>query len=67
MGVASNTHRHFSLVNLPRPPPPPGADADGWGQALRWQQWKGIRANRGTMLLYDLQTDIGETTDVAER
>ena len=45
----------------------PTAYADGWGQALRWMQWKGIRANRGIMILYDLQADVGEKHDVASR
>jgi hypothetical protein len=36
----------------------PMAYEDGWAQAMRWKQWKGIRVNRGHMLLYDLQQDV---------
>ncbi len=37
-------------------------------QAVRWEDWKGIRLGRGNAIqLYDLATDVGETTDVATR
>jgi len=36
-------------------------------QAARWGSWKGVRADLGAPLeLYDLGTDLGETTDVAD-
>jgi arylsulfatase A len=35
-------------------------------QAARWGKWKGVRADLdGPLELYDLATDLGETTDVA--
>ncbi|MBA4017055.1 MAG: N-acetylgalactosamine-6-sulfatase [Pirellula sp.] len=34
-------------------------------QAVRFQNWKGIRTYGGRLALYDLATDIGETRDVA--
>ena len=34
-------------------------------QAVRLQNWKGIRAYGGRTALYDLSTDVGETKDVA--
>lgn len=35
-------------------------------QAVRWGNWKGVRADLGAPLeLYDLAADLGETTDVA--
>lgn len=44
----------------------------GGQQAVRMGRWKGIRVNcykdpAGPIRLYDLETDIGETTDVAAR
>lgn len=44
----------------------------GGQQAVRMGRWKGIRVNcykdpNGPLRLYDLETDIGETTDVADR
>lgn len=37
-------------------------------QAVRWENWKGIRLGRGNAIqLYDLATDVGERTDVAAR
>jgi arylsulfatase A-like enzyme len=42
----------------------------GFTQAALYQgRWKGIRAGRQTdpLVLYDLQTDLGETTNVADR
>lgn len=38
-----------------------------YDQAVRWKDWKGIRLGVGSPIqLYDLQQDIGETTDVAD-
>jgi arylsulfatase A-like enzyme len=38
----------------------------GSKQALRWGDWKAVRLGPGKPLeLYDLETDIGETRDVA--
>jgi arylsulfatase A-like enzyme len=37
----------------------------GFSQAVRMGQWKAIRLPSGGLALYDLQTDLGETTDVA--
>jgi len=38
----------------------------GWIQAVRVDKWKGIRANKGRVWLYDLDADIGEHHDVAK-
>lgn len=42
----------------------------GWNQALRFDrdnhQWKAIRSNRETILLFDLATDETESNDVAK-
>lgn len=32
---------------------------------MRFGRWKAIRQPGGTLELYDLETDLGETTDVA--
>lgn len=37
----------------------------GSAQAVRWGQWKAVRLPSGTLELYDLTTDPGETKDVA--
>lgn len=43
----------------------PIAYDDGWAQAVRWGNWKGIRVNQGdSMLLYDLSVDEGEMHNV---
>ena len=37
-----------------------------YDQAVRWQDWKGIRLGQdGAIQLYDLATDLGEKHDVA--
>jgi len=37
-----------------------------YDQAVRWKMWKGIRLGRGSKIqLYNLETDIGESQDVA--
>lgn len=39
-----------------------------YDQAVRWKHWKGIRLGRGGKIqLYNLETDIGESQDVADR
>jgi arylsulfatase A-like enzyme len=39
-----------------------------YDQAVRWKRWKGIRLGQdGAIQLYDLNRDLGETTDVAGR
>jgi arylsulfatase A len=41
---------------------------DGMAQAVRLRDWKGLRPAPGSPLeVYDLSTDLGETTDVAAR
>ncbi len=38
----------------------------GYRQAVRWEDWKGVRLDLGKPLeLYDLKTDIGETNNLA--
>jgi arylsulfatase A-like enzyme len=37
----------------------------GFFQAVRDGRWKGVRANRGPLELYDLQQDLGEQHDLA--
>ncbi len=40
----------------------------GFGQAVRWGDWKAVRAKPGAPLeLYDLAHDLGETNDVARQ
>ena len=41
---------------------------DGWTQAVRLADWKGYRTNQVNVdvMLYDLSSDIGEVTNVAE-
>ena len=42
--------------------------ARGSNQAVRMGRWKAVRfGNTGKLELYDLRTDPGETTDVADR
>lgn len=39
-----------------------------YDQAVRWKHWKGIRhGQQAAIALYDLNQDLGETTDVAEK
>lgn len=41
---------------------------DGLAQAVRFGKWKGLRrAGTNTIELYDLESDTGETTDVADQ
>lgn len=41
---------------------------DRYDQAVRWQNWKGIRLGRDQPIqLFDLSNDLAETTDVAAR
>jgi len=44
----------------------------GQKQAVRWGDWKGVRLNvakdpNGPIELYNLKTDLGETTDLADK
>ena len=44
----------------------------GGKQAVRWENWKGVRNNVGknpesTLELYNLDTDLGETNNVASQ
>ena len=44
----------------------------GFKQAVRWRHWKAVRPPTDRLLdepleLYDLETDLGETTDVADQ
>jgi arylsulfatase A-like enzyme len=44
----------------------------GKKQAVRWGDWKGVRLNvakdpNGPIELYNLKTDLGETTDLADK
>jgi len=39
----------------------------GWVQAVRLDKWKGIRVNKDSFFLYDLDTDMGEQHNVAEQ
>lgn len=39
----------------------------GFQQAVRMGDWKGIRNTAGTLELYDLTSDIGETKNVADK
>ena len=37
-------------------------------QAVRWGRWKAVRLSEQSALeIYDLQTDVGETTNVASQ
>jgi len=66
--------------NIPTHPPlywefctsahPPGVNrtGPGWGHAVRMDNWKGVSFFEDQPLfLYDLATDLGETTDVASQ
>lgn len=45
----------------------PNEDKTGWGQAVRFMNWKAVRYDFSAAVeLYDLVNDIGETTDVAQ-
>ncbi|HOA75373.1 MAG TPA: arylsulfatase [Phycisphaerae bacterium] len=39
----------------------------GFAQGVRFGQYKGIRKNKGPIELYDISTDLGEQTDIADR
>jgi arylsulfatase A-like enzyme len=39
----------------------------GFAQAVRMGPWKGVRTDFGPLELYDLDEDIGETTNIANR
>jgi len=41
--------------------------APGWVQAVRVDKWKGIRVNKDSFFLYDLDTDMGEQHNVAKQ
>lgn len=44
----------------------PNEDKSGWGQAVRFMNWKAVRYNFSAVVaLYDLVNDVGETTDVS--
>lgn len=44
-------------------------EGNGGSQAVRWGKWKGVRipAASGPIQLFDLASDLGETTDLASR
>lgn len=45
----------------------PNEDPSGWGQTVRFGYWKALRLTKasGHVELYNLATDLGETTDVS--
>ena len=47
----------------------PNEDTTGWGQTVRFGDWKALRLTNGNghVELYNLATDLGETTDISSK